>query len=579
MAGHPRSNGRTFGRRGGGGAWARRLPVILLLLALGVAGFGAFEAYRSQRTHAAATAALLADYGGFAAFTYKQRAFKLMADALEGPLAVRRGSMGSATVSRRFLEALVDRSRTVNSCGCGMAIGGRYAFSFRLGQDPTASTWAGQSPDTPERASIEAAVSHNLRTQFDARWPFAIVFGGEGAGGAVVAYAPIDSRRRPAAAARDTTVVGFQIDRDRLNLLLALAMEGEILLPPSLTRDRPNQDMVAVEVRGPDQAVLFASHAASAFPFAHDTPRSPMLGGGVIRASVLPEVADNLVIGGLPADRTPMYLALLALAGTLAVLALGQLRREDRLALLRQDFVASVSHELRTPLSQVRLFTETLRLGRTRNGSEREWALENIDRETHRLANLVENILCFSRSERGVLRIDPEPGDLAETAREAIESFRRLLPSGKAEIVAEFSERLPTELDGDAIRQVVLNLLENAVRYGPAGQKIRVTGSRSAVAVEIAVRDQGPGVPRSDRERIFEPFRRGEHTIGTVAVGSGIGLSVVREIVEAHGGRTWVEEPPEGGARFVVRLPIARTARGEHFVSGPDTESRRPGVA
>ena len=126
---------------------------------------------------------------------------------------------------------------------------------------------------------------------------------------------------------------------------------------------------------------------------------------------------------------------------------------------------------------------------------------------------------------------------------------------------------------------MVLNLLDNAVRYGPGGQTILVEGKREGGVVRIAVEDEGPGVPMTDRDRIFEPFRRGDHSIGTVVVGSGIGLSVVREIVDAHGGSVWVEDAPGGGARFVFELPELKTARAPHFAQSPDRPVRRPDVA
>ena len=115
------------------------------------------------------------------------------------------------------------------------------------------------------------------------------------------------------------------------------------------------------------------------------------------------------------------------------------------------------------------------------------------------------------------------------------------------------------EVHPGSIRQVLLNYLDNAVRYGPAGQTIRVVGERIGDRIVLAVEDQGPGVPVDEREAVFEPFRRGKGQIGTSAVGSGIGLSVVREIADAHGGRADVEDAPEGGARFLLELEAVDT--------------------
>lgn len=206
-----------------------------------------------------------------------------------------------------------------------------------------------------------------------------------------------------------------------------------------------------------------------------------------------------------------------------------------------------------------RYVTETLRLGRTKSEEQKDWALTNIDRETRRLSSLVENILHFSRAERGIQALDREPTDLAAGVRDAIASFEPLLSTQSATIASEVPDGLVAEIHSDSMRQVVLNLLDNAVRYGPAGQTIRVRGSRDQDHVRIQVDDEGCGVPADERDLIFDAFQRGEGAVGTVVVGSGIGLAVVKEIVTAHHGRTWVEDAPSGGARFVVEIPALHT--------------------
>jgi signal transduction histidine kinase len=561
--GRRRRKGHAFGP-----AWGRRLPVALLLLSLGIAGLGAVDAYRSQHSHATTTASLLRDYGGFAAFTYQQRSGQLLAEALDRRLRIARSNqmflLGLAT--EQCLLLVLGAPANESACACAPSIAGGYAFFTRVGQDAASATWAGHTPKPAAAAHIVEAVQRHARSSYGRGWPHAIADLGAKHGG-LVAYTLVQMPvvDTSVTARRDSLIYGLEVDAKLLAELFARALGDEVLLPPSLTRDRPNGEVISVEVLGTKGDVLFDSDPGAKLAFASETAQGEMFGGGTIRASILPSVADDLIIGGLPRERTPLLVLVFAVAGALAVLAILQLRREDRLALLRQDFVASVSHELRTPLAQVRLFTETLRLGRTRTEEQRDWALENIDRESHRLSNLVDKILHFSRSGHGAHRMRREPGDLADTVREAISSFERLIPPGKASLEALLPPRLPTELHADSIRQVVLNLLDNAIRYGPPGQVVRVRGERSGSAVRISVDDQGPGVARSDRERIFEPFLRGEQTLGSVVVGSGIGLAVVREIVAAHEGEVWVEDAPGGGARFVVELPALHTACADDF--------------
>lgn len=577
---------RTPGARSGLPSWlgwGRRVPVALLLIAVAIAAFGAFEAFRSQRSHAATTASLLEDYGGFAAFTFQQRSTRLLYEAFVPRFTSVRNNVqltrGGATEA--CLDLLIAPARGDRSCPCPPDVSGAFSFFSRVGDGSSASRWAGTPPGSAVRSALIRGVHAHARSDYAPGWLFSMVSIESPDSPRLVAYTLIESSRRDVEdlTPTDTLIYGFEVDDDALARLYGRALDDEVLLPPSLTRARPNDEVIAVEVVGSDGRILYASSPDDDLAFASEAEQGAPLGGGVVRASVLPEVADQLIIGGLPRDRTPLFVLIFGMAGVLAILAIIQLRREDRLALLRQDFVASVSHELRTPLAQVRLFTETLRLGRTRTQRQRDWALENIDRETHRLANLVDNILHFSRAERGLLAVDPEPGDLARTAREAIASFSRLVPTGKATISSRLPAHLPARIDGDALRQVLLNLLDNAVRYGPTGQTIVVAGDTTRDTVEVSVEDDGPGVPLQDRERIFEPFLRGDHTLGTVVVGSGIGLSVVKGIIEAHGGSVWVEAPRRGsGARFVFRLPRLGSVPGPGggLEEAPAGRSRSP---
>src|SRR5262249_9428671 len=149
-------------------------------------------------------------------------------------------------------------------------------------------------------------------------------------------------------------------------------------------------------------------------------------------------------------------------------------RKERALARMRADFVASVSHELRTPLTQIRMFAETLLLDRVRSDDERKRALAVIDQETRRLSNVVENGLQFSRGERGTLRIAPHPCDVAAAVRETIDLFAPIAAGRGVRVALEAAESIEANVDEGAARQIVLNLLDNAVKYGPEGQEVAV---------------------------------------------------------------------------------------------------------
>jgi signal transduction histidine kinase len=282
-------------------------------------------------------------------------------------------------------------------------------------------------------------------------------------------------------------------------------------------------------------------------------------------------MASSVVIGGLPRSRLPFLLGLLAVSAMLAIVALGQIRREGELARLRENFVANISHELRTPLAQMRLYLETLRLGRFTTDDQRAWSLDNVERETTRLTQLVERVLRFSRTGRP----DDDARERVDASSEIqriVEEFRPLAAARGSSVAVETQPVPPLVLRPAALRHIVLNLLDNAVKYGPAGQTVRVRVAPAGGEVHIAVADEGPGIPESDRAKVWKPYQRGR-TAGHNA-GSGIGLAVVRDVAAAHGGRAWIDEPTNGrGAVFVVALPAGTardTAAAARVLSAPE---------
>jgi two-component system phosphate regulon sensor histidine kinase PhoR len=224
------------------------------------------------------------------------------------------------------------------------------------------------------------------------------------------------------------------------------------------------------------------------------------------------------------------------------------------------EFLASASHELRTPLTQLRMFTETLRLGRVRSEDERRQALQVIDREARRLTLLVENLLQFSRVGRRLPRPSVAPCELGPLLAEVVDGFQPLAAAAGARLRTQASPGLWAEVDADALRKVLTNLLDNAVKYGPRGQQVDVRLERSGDRLRLIVEDEGPGIPAADRERVFERFHRLGRDRASLVAGTGLGLAVVRELVAIWDGRCWVEAGSRGGARVVTELGSARGA-------------------
>jgi signal transduction histidine kinase len=353
----------------------------------------------------------------------------------------------------------------------------------------------------------------------------------------------------------DTIIYALEYPASAIDSLLSAVHAAGDLLPAALVASRNNREVLDVEISDADGRPLFATARTARWDL-DATARIPDSYGGLrIRAQLRPELADKLLIGGLPRSRVPLLLLLLALSLGLSILAAVQLRREVRFASERASFVANVSHELRTPLTQVRLVLDTLRLGRGGDARARDESLGIADREVLRLQHLVEGVLRFSR---GPGRDDSPrvPTDIAREARAVAREFQPLATPRGITIDVTGAESVQVPMQNGALRQVLLNLLDNAVKYGRDGAPVTVEVNQRPGGARLSVSDRGPGVPPDERERIWRSFERGTGARQRAAGGSGIGLTIVREIAEEHGGRAWVEAAPGGGARFVVELPV-----------------------
>lgn len=308
------------------------------------------------------------------------------------------------------------------------------------------------------------------------------------------------------------------------------------------------------QIQVPDSAaayrLLLAPDVSSAVPSGKTDPnRTPFL--LTVRADPK-RVAAALYGPSLPAAIPVVSLLLASLALTTATVVLA--RRFERHARERDAFATSVAHELRTPLTQILLHAETLQLDRPA-GRTRQDASRVIVRETRRLIHLVENALQFVRGGRPAARLDPRPTNLAEVLSETLDGLAPVCDSAGARITRALDAGAVAVADDASVRQIVVNLIDNALRFGPRGQTIAVTTDARPDTVRIAVEDEGPGVPAEDRERVFAPF-----VTGAQGTGNGIGLAVVRQLAELQDGRAWIESGAGGGARVVVELPRAPVA-------------------
>ena len=249
--------------------------------------------------------------------------------------------------------------------------------------------------------------------------------------------------------------------------------------------------------------------------------------------------------------------ALSLLMGAGIFLTYRSVTRELALAKLKSDFVSNVSHELRTPLALIRLYAETLELGRIPNPGKQHEYHEIIRKESERLSALINNILDFSRIEAGKKEYNFRETDVADLVRSTLDSYRFEIEQNGFHLEQRIDNNLPPlQVDREAIARSLLNLVNNAVKYSSTEKYLGVHLYRRNGSVNLEVVDHGIGIPESEQSKVFEKFYRVGDPLVHNTKGSGLGLSLVRHIVQAHGGEVAVESEPGHGSKFIITLPV-----------------------
>ena len=276
--------------------------------------------------------------------------------------------------------------------------------------------------------------------------------------------------------------------------------------------------------------------------------------GYLLALAVHPAAALAKDLEGV-AGRLTWTLGLVAIVVILGMLFLWRaLRAETRLATRKADFVNAVSHELRTPLTSIRMYADMLKEGWVKDEETARDYFALISAESERLARLVNNVLDFSRIEKGKKSFRMQLGDPAPVVRDVAEVLRPYLKDKGFDLVLDVPETLPAcNFDKDGLTQVLVNLIDNAVKYGET--EVRLEAEARDGDVVLRVLDRGPGVPADEREKIFEPFQRGTGVAG--GGGSGLGLALVKHYATAHQGRIEVAARDGGGAVFALHVPRA----------------------
>ena len=564
--------------------------ILLLALALVLVGVLVFQAQDAARSQQRIAEATLKDYASFADWQLTQQATSSVLSSVITSLSAQASRVDPRRLEETMLspEQAEAAAREITEPWCQCMGGVQYFFRYDWA-DGTFRTTANELPDAalawardtiasyaktlPPFAGPQPTTFGSPDAAFGALRPLAVVVTTDSYGmiiaDAARAHIPADTSvpqllvfvvvREPTAG-HPVVIYGYATDpRTYLGPTLRLIHQRNALLPPSLLKNTAPDSILAISVSTIDGREIYRSPGFFPTRYRAADTLDRRFGRLVMHVGLRPELASQLIVGGLPGSRLPLLGAVFVLTAGLLAVALRQLYRQQELARLRTEFVSGVSHELRTPLAQIRWFAELLHLGKLRSDEERSRSAGIIDQEARRLTYLVENVLNFSRAEKGTNRVTPEPLDLDGEIRDAVEMFTPLARSRRMTIRA-MAAGLTVTADRNALRQILLNLLDNAAKYGPAGQTITV-GSQPSPALETArvriwVEDEGPGIPSGDRVRVWEPYVRLNRAVESTTGGSGIGLSVVRELVALQHGASWIEAAGAGGgARVVVELP------------------------
>ena len=353
---------------------------------------------------------------------------------------------------------------------------------------------------------------------------------------------------------------GIEVSRKWLGDVLRQTFDENVLLPESLAGGAVTNDFLYVQMLDGNGGSLLEIgednyELTRVSKTLHDE-YGGVFSGHTLVAAIDPALAESLIIGGLPKSRLPLIVAFILLATGLLVAAIRQLHRENALMQMRTDFVAEVSHELRTPLTQIRMFTESLMFERLEDKDDKHRALSIINRETQRLIHMVENILRFSGAGRSHDEISLQAQDLEPLIRSVVREFQVIADGKETQFESSLEAGVIAEVDTDAMRQILLNLLDNAVKYGPHGQTVSIKLEQENNRASISIGDEGPGIPTSEREQIWAGYYRLDRERVSAIAGTGIGLAVVGELVRRHGGTVRVVDGDQSGATFVVELPL-----------------------
>lgn len=529
------------------------VAIFGLVGALAGAAMLTVEAYRANGARREATARGLEQLASVAAWEIARRAGSELDHAT-------RMALWSTVAAPP--QAAMDHSvhGDIHCAGCAPPLVGSVRFSA-FGRDGAMAIRRGVSPNVPTERLLTAATAaaRALRA-------------GRSDGAIIGLLKDSDGRARIVAAmgrwtsASDLSVYGIVAPAGWLEQVLARAVSRQTLLPTLLNRSTMRDSGLSVVVRTPANDVIYRTGVTAALVDARLTGTAILaLADSLIAEVTLAPSTAALLADVVPPARPVLPALLFALTAVVLVLAAAQQRRAATLARQRVDFLASVSHDFNTPLALVMVHAETLLKPGAVPQDQRDVYTRVVLREAGRLSRLVDNALRFTERDREASHLSMRPTDLTGLVREAVTDFGPLASSRGAalSLALESGTSAMVNADPDAVRQILFNLFDNAVKYGPAGQTVLARVSAVGDAAIVTVDDEGPGVPERERERVLEQFVRLRPVDAGAPSGSGIGLAVAHDLCARMDATISLSGAPGGGTRATIRFARSASARGE----------------